>query len=288
MKNFKKLSLLAILSLAFFPFVKIDASEPEAIEDLKCVYGELTGSLFLTWSEPEGNPESYDIRYYNTLITEENFEYTRKFDQNFSGYETEGLVLIGSNFRTETKYWYVAMKSENEDGISKVSNVVYCYVPETSTQRGDNIAPETTIENPEDGEKILEGKNYTIKGTSQDFGGSSVQKVEISFDGGKSWKNVVAKASISYGFEWEYEWQNPKEGFYEIKIRATDWFENLEDTKIVEVEAVSEIAVDETNETTTTNTASTTSQTSDLQSMIVQIQAQIIQLIQQLIALLSK
>lgn len=91
----------------------------------------------------------------------------------------------------------------------------------------DTISPASSITAPTDGEKIKAGMTYVIRGTSADEGTITVQQAEISFDGGVSWILVTPTAYTSNGFDWKYEWLNPKVGLYYIKIRGTDGF-NIE------------------------------------------------------------
>lgn len=96
--------------------------------------------------------------------------------------------------------------------------------------RRDTVPPTTSIKSPVDNQKIEAVKSYTVTGTSADTGGSSMQKVEISFNGGISWDLVKPTTpALNNGFNWEYEWLNPQAGAYNIKTRGTDWGDSLEE-----------------------------------------------------------
>jgi len=92
----------------------------------------------------------------------------------------------------------------------------------------DTIPPTSKITSPIDGLTISVGEKYVIQGTAQDQGGSTVQKVEVSLDGGQNWSMTEIKSALANVFSWEYVWQNPTKGEYVIKVRATDALGNIE------------------------------------------------------------
>ncbi len=75
---------------------------------------------------------------------------------------------------------------------------------------------------PSDGAKIS-GKNFVLTGYA--VGNlDGIQKVEISFDDGGSWRetNLFSNPSrLTWSF-WKYTWVDPKPGTYKIRVRATD------------------------------------------------------------------
>jgi len=101
-------------------------------------------------------------------------------------------------------------------------------VSTSTTTSTDNTPPTSEITDPEDGATITAGEDYLIQGTSSDTGGSSVKQVEISFDGGITWQTVTPLETSDNGFTWQYLWEDPEEGTYNIKTRATDWIGNTE------------------------------------------------------------
>jgi hypothetical protein len=81
--------------------------------------------------------------------------------------------------------------------------------------------PISSISSPTSGAS-LRHPAVVITGGSADGTGSGVQKVEVSTDGGTSWK--PAEGTIL----WSYSWTAPENGTYVIKSRATDNVGNVE------------------------------------------------------------
>lgn len=79
----------------------------------------------------------------------------------------------------------------------------------------DQQAPSIAISLPVSGETVC-GPSYIIKGTAGDGNGSGIQRVEVSTDGGQSWR--VASGTTN----WSFDWQLPEPGAVSIKARATD------------------------------------------------------------------
>jgi hypothetical protein len=215
--------LIFSLFISIFLFVAPVKAQPNAISDLRCFFSEMSGAVWLTWTPPAGTV-SYDVRYALSAINESNYNLATQFPQSWSGSTNKGLVdyLIANNT------WFFAMKAVNATGsASGISNVVWCFVPTVATQR-DTTPPTSFITNPAEGATILAGKDYLIFGQSSDTGGSSVQKVEISFDGGQTWFLTNPKESITSGFTFEYLWTKQVAGNYNIKTKSTDWVGNIE------------------------------------------------------------
>ena len=77
------------------------------------------------------------------------------------------------------------------------------------------------------------GANYIISGTaSGNASGSSVQKIEVSTDGGTTWKGPLDGVTDTSGngswAKWSYTWTLPADGSYTILSRATDNAGNVE------------------------------------------------------------
>ncbi|MCH8741613.1 hypothetical protein IH779_01815 [Patescibacteria group bacterium] len=153
----------------------------------------------------------------------------------------------------------------------------------------DSSSPISTITVPLTGINITAGNPYTIKGTALDSGGSLVAKVELSFDGGESWEEAKLEGPIANVFSWEYIWQNPTEGNYTIKSRATDDVGNIEivggEVKITVVTLTSEVP---TPEAPILEKPIIEMTTQELETKIVEIQQKIIDLLAQLIQLLQQ
>jgi hypothetical protein len=141
------------------------------------------------------------------------------------------------------------------------------------------------IEKPKQRDQFFEGEDIKIEGWAKDEGGSSVQKVEISFDG-KNWQKTKSIKVEDGKLYFEYLWQKPKVGEYQIFSRATDWMENVETPgegiKISVVLKPPEIVEKPAEKPISQMTAE------ELKAKIIEIQLKLIQLIQQLIQILQE
>src|SRR5437899_192447 len=71
--------------------------------------------------------------------------------------------------------------------------------------------------------QILRGKEHLVKGIA--FGGpDTIKRVDISFDGGRTWKDAPFELPLSpYTWViWYYNWAPPKAGSYQVAVRAVD------------------------------------------------------------------
>jgi hypothetical protein len=161
----------------------------------------------------------------------------------------------------------------------------------------DNIAPTSSITDPEDGARIDPGVDYTIQGTCSDEGGSSVKQVEISLDGGQTWHLATPLQATDSGFTWSYLWQSPQEGTYTIKTRATDWIGNTETpgdgitVKVAvaeEEEEVEEQPSEEAEEQPSVEKPIEEMTIEELKAKIMEIQQKIVELLQQLIEMIKE
>jgi len=148
----------------------------------------------------------------------------------------------------------------------------------------DRIAPTSNITSPTDGLTISTGEEYVIQGTAQDEGGSTVQKVEVSLDGGQNWSVTEIKSALANVFSWEYIWQNPTEGEYTIRARATDAVGNIE-SPLAGVKVTVSVSVPPTVAPEEKPITEMTVQ--ELEAKIVEVQQKIVDLLQQLIQLLQ-
>jgi len=188
------------------------------------------------------------------------------------------------------------------DGPTNASIVNPYYQTIVTASSPESVPPTSSITDPLDGATIDAGVAYTIYGTSSDEGGSSVQKVEISFDGGNTWYEVTPLETSDSGFTWKYVWQSPAEGTYNLKTRATDWIGNVEtpssgitvivatptaeEEEVVEEETVEEEEVVE--ETPTEEKPITEMTVEELEAKILEIQQKILELLQQLIEMIKE
>ena len=85
----------------------------------------------------------------------------------------------------------------------------------------DATAPTSVITSPASGATFATGANVTISGTASDAGGI-VGGVEVSTDGGATWKAATGKTS------WTYTWAASGNGAHTIQSRAFDDSGNVE------------------------------------------------------------
>jgi methionine-rich copper-binding protein CopC len=91
-----------------------------------------------------------------------------------------------------------------------------------ATQSTDFTAPTSTITSPLQGAKVAAGQSITITGTAQDAGGGVLAVVEVSVDGGLTWRRANGLAN------WSYTWTPRTSGTVTIKSRAVDDSGNIE------------------------------------------------------------
>jgi hypothetical protein len=92
----------------------------------------------------------------------------------------------------------------------------------TAAKSTDIQAPISTVVSPADGATVSSGVRITITGTAADQGGGAVSGVEVSVDGGTTWK--AAKGTTL----WTFDWTPGVPGSATIKARAIDDSGNLE------------------------------------------------------------
>ena len=75
---------------------------------------------------------------------------------------------------------------------------------------------------------LRKGEAFMITGTSSNAN-SGIKKVEISFDNGITWSDILnVKQNSSYGLDFKYNWVPSVAGEYIIKTRSTDWLDVIE------------------------------------------------------------
>ncbi|MFJ9385155.1 sulfite oxidase [Peribacillus sp. NPDC101481] len=109
----------------------------------------------------------------------------------------------------------------------------YVYYPNKDNDQGafpvTRININSTIQKPLDMEIVNTGK-HLIKGIAW-TGKGVITKMEISLDGGYTWRNadILRRQNIDYGWvSWSFEWTILEEGEYTIKSRATDSFGQIQ------------------------------------------------------------
>jgi DMSO/TMAO reductase YedYZ molybdopterin-dependent catalytic subunit len=82
--------------------------------------------------------------------------------------------------------------------------------------------------------QTLRGPEHRFRGIA--FGGpQTITKVELSFDAGKTWNEAELEPTLSpYSWViWNYRWQPPKPGKYQVAVRATDTKGQLQIAELV-------------------------------------------------------
>ncbi|MCK4520276.1 hypothetical protein KAT95_00170 [Candidatus Parcubacteria bacterium] len=281
MNYLKLFYFLLIFSCIFLITNSVSAAAPSAITGLRCIEGKVNNGVWLRWVIPSNSPTSWEVKYSLSNINASNYSQATEFSQNWEAETTQAIVYGLPDDAT----LFFAMKAINNDGSSGISNIVRCYVVELDENK-DEEAPVSLITNLEQDQEILAEQDFTIQGQSTDTGGSSVQKVEISFDNGETWVLANPKTSIETGFTWEYVWEDPAQGDYNIKTRAIDWWNNTEEPKeAIAITVVLEIQEPEPEPEPEPITPMTAD---ELKEKIKEIQQQIIELITQLIQKLQE
>ncbi|MGW7404174.1 DUF4082 domain-containing protein [Streptomyces sp. NPDC054833] len=80
----------------------------------------------------------------------------------------------------------------------------------------DTTGPAVTVTSPASGVTVPALKPVTITGTASDSGGGVVARVEVSTDGGTTWKPANGLTS------WSFSWTPTTPGSASIKVRAVD------------------------------------------------------------------
>src|SRR5918997_4971602 len=86
----------------------------------------------------------------------------------------------------------------------------------------DTAPPAAAITAPATGASVAPGTPITISGTAVDAGGGQVGGVEVSTDGGESWKRATGRGA------WTFSWTPGSASSYTIRARAVDDSGNLE------------------------------------------------------------
>ena len=75
---------------------------------------------------------------------------------------------------------------------------------------------------PEPSEQLRTGVSYTLQGVAND-GGSGIRRVEVSTDGGQTWRDATLGTDLGkYSWRtWQAQWTPPAKGSYQLMVRAT-------------------------------------------------------------------
>lgn len=260
------------------------ASAPDAIDDLTCESSGQAGAIWLRWTVPQG-ATSYTAKHALAAITNDGeFTAGTTISQSWAvtpdngGSSTQQLV---TGLNPNTRYYFSVKANGFGPSTSAVSTPtsVNCIAPASAKSYADSVAPVSIFTSPASNSTIQTGV-VVIKGTAKDTGGSSVQKVEISIDGGSVWSPAKIVSDDGLNVIWEYTIANASAGTVTAKARATDWTNNVETNGPTLTFNVSSTAP-------TTPTTPTTPSTGE-QATVAQLQAQLQTLRMQLLNLLMQ
>ncbi|MGW5397488.1 DUF4082 domain-containing protein [Streptomyces sp. NPDC003952] len=96
-----------------------------------------------------------------------------------------------------------------------------------ATASADHTGPAITVTSPAANATVPALRPVTITGTATDSGGGVVARVEVSTDGGTTWKATTGVGS------WTYKWTPTVPGSAQIKVRAVDDSVNIGATTTV-------------------------------------------------------
>ena len=85
----------------------------------------------------------------------------------------------------------------------------------------DSMSPTSTIIQPQSNSTVEVGQTFVISGTATDFGGGRPAGVEVSVDGGTTWRRADGRDN------WTYLWTPETEGSATLMSRAVDDSGNL-------------------------------------------------------------
>ncbi|MHB8173876.1 MAG: Ig-like domain repeat protein [Nitrospirota bacterium] len=174
-------------------------------------------------------------------------QYTNSTSVTLTLNESDNYLLAGTRFSNCTGSWgptepasglssqvvtvpwnipsgdgYKTVYAQIADAAGNWSDVI------NSTILLDTTPPKSSIIAPAPGYFSAPGKYVTISGTAGDGAGSGVQKIEISYDGGKTWAEPANIMQSGGWATWLCSFMPPAIGTYSIESRATDWANNVE------------------------------------------------------------
>lgn len=287
-----KSAIIALATVAAIGGVSgVAVAAPDPVQDITCSNGGQAGALWLQWKVPTG-ADSYEVRYSTDPISDANYNNAAVYSQSWAA-GTQGTykqeLMIGLPINTN---YYFAMKArDNMSALSSYSSTNnYCSVPSTGSSKMDYTPPTFQVTYPTIGSTIQYGQDLTVTGTARDEGGSSVQKVEIAINDG-SWNNAtITNSDDSNNVTWKYKLNggSVSQGELNIKVRATDWVNNVSGIKTITVTG-GDLTTPSTTTTTTTTTTTVPQTEEELRaSLEAQLKALLIKLIELLTAQLNQ
>ncbi len=104
-------------------------------------------------------------------------------------------------------------------------------VPPERMQPVTSLRVKSVIAAPLDGSRTVSGKSITIRGAAWSGDLAPVAVVEVSVDGGRSWRPASMRRDqrTKFGWRlWEYNWTPVREAYYTILARARDAADNMQ------------------------------------------------------------
>lgn len=98
-------------------------------------------------------------------------------------------------------------------------------VPPEQMQPVTSLLVKSVITEPDDSSRIRTGNPLTIRGVAWGGDAGPVVAVDVSVDGGRSWKPATLREDqrTEFGWrQWEYKWTPMREAYYSILAKATD------------------------------------------------------------------
>jgi hypothetical protein len=142
----------------------------------------------------------------------------------------QSVTITGIVNHQQSGGYTLSFAATTSAGAATGTSATFYIEPGSGGVVSDTTAPVSKITSPALGAVIAAGQSYTIEGTGTD-NASSVTKVEVSVDGGKTWSLAQVSASVTHigaSYTWSYVWANPADGEYAIKVRAADSVGNVE------------------------------------------------------------
>jgi DMSO/TMAO reductase YedYZ molybdopterin-dependent catalytic subunit len=145
-------------------------------------------------------------------------------------------VLIPGWYGMASVKWLTEIKvmSNAYYGFHQSENYVYQHLGDldsSSPERVTSMQVKSLITFPTRGTTITESST-SISGKAWS-GTGEIEKVDVSTDGGQTWKpaNLKENSDSRAWTSWEFPWNNPTPGYYVVQSRAQDSNGNFQPTK---------------------------------------------------------
>jgi DMSO/TMAO reductase YedYZ molybdopterin-dependent catalytic subunit len=104
-------------------------------------------------------------------------------------------------------------------------------VPPERMQPVTSLSVKSVIASPFDGAQLAVGARLTIRGVAWGGDAGPATAVDVSVDGGRSWKPATLRQNqrTQFGWrQWEFQWTPTRESYYTILARARDAAGNMQ------------------------------------------------------------